>query len=801
MIGRTDELDRIRGVDAVPGSAAIVLVGDPGSGKSRLLAEAVAETARLVFRVVGYEPERLVPLAAASALLRELGVEEAFGPEAEPLRVFEATHRALEARGPVMLAVDDVQWVDDLSFALLHYVARAATSAGADLHVLAAGRPTARTHALAEDLTRILPPDAVQRVDLAGLSREDGVTLARALDATLDEPDAAALWERSAGLPFWIEALARARSEPVEAGRLLTIRLRDAGPDAAALLGLLAVVARPLADESAAALLEWAPARVEAAADDLAARGLTRRVRGSLALAHDLLRAAAFDELADVRRRDLHLAVAEWLEREAGGELSLLHEALQHRTAAGQLPLELALRVVSSPQRRRLGSDGLETIAAIAAAADASSAGAQTLRVRIGALAFDLGEHRLAFDQWTAALPFLREPEERFEALLGASKAALELRWEQKAVARELLAEALAHAPDDVARVEARTHEARILLWLDHRTIEGAAIARDALERSRLFGDGEREHRVRLLALHAAREASMQEADGEEMLRLAEEMLGLAAARDEDMVVEALWARAIAEQRTRPLATAAATVEQTLELATRRVLPALAAEAGDALAAIMHDRGRLDDAESRLEAAEAFAARLEGVRPARLVRSELELLRVRDGAEERYRTGIELRPDPHLRIMPTQFLAQFVARARGETARDDVVSLLRAAREHAVVAACPRCSLELHLYAAATLARIGCQEEAAAERQLRRLGVRTWRRGRSRVDDGSLSEREHEIALLVARGASNPEIAQALFLSRKTVERHVSNVLAKRGVRNRAELAAQFAREGEGAPR
>ena len=87
------------------------------------------------------------------------------------------------------------------------------------------------------------------------------------------------------------------------------------------------------------------------------------------------------------------------------------------------------------------------------------------------------------------------------------------------------------------------------------------------------------------------------------------------------------------------------------------------------------------------------------------------------------------------------------------------------------------------------------------ERELRRLGVRTWRRGPSRVVDGSLSEREREIAELVAKGASNPEIAQALFLSRKTVERHVSNVLAKAGVRNRAELAALFAREGEGAPR
>ena len=120
--------------------------------------------------------------------------------------------------------------------------------------------------------------------------------------------------------------------------------------------------------------------------------------------------------------------------------------------------------------------------------------------------------------------------------------------------------------------------------------------------------------------------------------------------------------------------------------------------------------------------------------------------------------------------------------------------------------------------AAAALARDGLIEEAIAmaEDALRSYGEvganHDVARARSRLASagvqvkghrvsarpatgwGALTRTEETVARQVATGLSNPEVAEILFVSRRTIESHVSHILAKLGLRSRTELVLLVAR-------
>src|SRR5262249_59182902 len=80
-------------------------------------------------------------------------------------------------------------------------------------------------------------------------------------------------------------------------------------------------------------------------------------------------------------------------------------------------------------------------------------------------------------------------------------------------------------------------------------------------------------------------------------------------------------------------------------------------------------------------------------------------------------------------------------------------------------------------------------EHAASE--LRATGERVRRR--SDPDTSQLTPQELQVALVVARGATNKEAAAQLYLSPKTIEKHLGSVYTKLGLRSRTQLARVLA--------
>jgi DNA-binding CsgD family transcriptional regulator/tetratricopeptide (TPR) repeat protein len=100
--------------------------------------------------------------------------------------------------------------------------------------------------------------------------------------------------------------------------------------------------------------------------------------------------------------------------------------------------------------------------------------------------------------------------------------------------------------------------------------------------------------------------------------------------------------------------------------------------------------------------------------------------------------------------------------------------------------------VELRAAAAALDACGAVRHRDAAQRELRRLGQPIHRRSATGTDDvglGALTERELEVAGLVADGSTNPEIAATLYLSQKTVETHLRHIFHKLEVASRLRVA------------
>ncbi len=146
LVGRSRERELLQALvgSVAGGGAAGVLLGEAGIGKTALLREVARTTAHRVYWVRGDESEAMLPFAAAADLLTpfrsafgnlpcaqrqalEVALALADGPPPSPLAVCTGTLGALAAVGdeqPLVVFVDDLQWIDQESRQLMIFVAR-----------------------------------------------------------------------------------------------------------------------------------------------------------------------------------------------------------------------------------------------------------------------------------------------------------------------------------------------------------------------------------------------------------------------------------------------------------------------------------------------------------------------------------------------------------------------------------------------------------------------------------------------------------------------------------------------------
>ncbi|QGN48480.1 helix-turn-helix transcriptional regulator [Micromonospora sp. WMMD558] len=240
LVGRADLVKAVRsallGAVAQGHTAAVFLSGESGVGKSRLLREVGAglrDAGALVLTGACLDIGDASPLhpllqalrrfdaeltashaRTASAVRGLLGMfaEETAGSDSAGAlleRVSRGLHLIAEGR-PLVLVLDDLQWVDRSTRQLLLYLL--AGLGDLQVSVLAAVRAESLqgAHPLRRVLTELRRLRTVQVIDLAPLDRAATDQLAAAVVGRPLTPDAADLvWQRSGGNPFVVEELAR----------------------------------------------------------------------------------------------------------------------------------------------------------------------------------------------------------------------------------------------------------------------------------------------------------------------------------------------------------------------------------------------------------------------------------------------------------------------------------------------------------------------------------------------------------------------------------------------------------------
>ena len=408
FVGRARQLARLHQLweGVVAGERRLALLaGEPGIGKTRLLAQFAASVcdlgagviygraeedslisyqpfvqavrAALDWGVAPQDPEALagiVPDLAHGSRPRSATTPEA----ASRLRMFEAACDVFDvaaAERPLLLALDDLHWADEPTLRLLAHLARRPQPA--PVLLLGAYRQTELSAggALAGLLADLGREIDVEELTLGGLASEDVAALLT--QSSPQQPAdrlAGRVRAKTAGNPFFIEELIRHMNDtadgalaakpielPASIKQSISRRVTQLGSEAVALLTAGAVLG-PEFDLELAAEVEGLPLDAALhALDDAVRSGLIVEVSGPpgrVTFRHALVRDALAGSLTAARRARLHALAAAALEPRAERDPERHLQALVHHALEGAPMSDQPLRAAELAQQAAARATG-----------------------------------------------------------------------------------------------------------------------------------------------------------------------------------------------------------------------------------------------------------------------------------------------------------------------------------------------------------------------------------------------------------------------------------------------------------
>lgn len=377
MVGRAAALARLTGlVDAVEvaafdGPELVLVSGEAGIGKTRLLREFIARLPNTVTSVFA--------AAQPGSLGRAFDVVSQLCPAGgDPAHDVVPAIAAAVATGPVVLVIEDLHWIDADSAHMLEHIAHQPFPR---MLIIGTYRPNdlSRRAPGGELIGRLERQHSVEQVRLERLDRGEVAALLAAIDGT--PPTSAAVdsvFRRSGGVPFVIEELIRCGGPGACSHELLSAQLpwsldeavrqqlaEMAAPDRR-VIDALAVFGGPVGFELISAISELNEVELLVALRELVARSIVVEVSDdSFWFTHALTADAVYQQLLGRDRRRLHERSLATLRSQTVADYASLARHAQGAGAFDQvagIAREGAARYLArgaSFQALRLASDGL----------------------------------------------------------------------------------------------------------------------------------------------------------------------------------------------------------------------------------------------------------------------------------------------------------------------------------------------------------------------------------------------------------------------------------------------------------